>query len=55
MPRFPQEIAGLMKGLLKGIMVVTQPSMRPDFPGGDVCERGMKNIRSQRENLPQNR
>ena len=32
----PQEIAGLMKGLLKGIMVVTQPSIRPDFPGGDV-------------------
>lgn len=34
MPRFFQEIAGLIMGMIKGIMVVNNPLIVPYFLGG---------------------
>lgn len=41
MPRFFQEIAGLIMGMIKGIMVVNNPLIVPYFLGGVVHWRGI--------------
>lgn len=40
MPRFFQEIAGLIMGMIKGIMVVNNPLIVPYFRGGGWCIGG---------------